>query len=363
MMAYWIMFALPFVGAMWPVDRSLLSRAILWAGLALFVLVIVGLRDKIGGDWVNYLEAYSRIKEEGLGPALGNRSVGYGMVNYGASAAGWDIYGVNLVCAGFFLAGLLRFSLYQPLPCLAWLIATPYLIVVVAMGYTAQSVAVGFTLLVYVSILERQRWTAIFAFIMAVLFHKSAVFTAFLFLGMLFLEKQSLLEIVRGLRQYLSKQPLLLISGFLILVLIGVQLAPGVYQTLGYYLFSDHWDSTGGTIRVLMNAVPAALFLMLGQRLVLKAGALRFWRFIAIVALACVPLLLINSTLADRLSIYLIPLQLFVFCRLPMLFGDSILRKGAILLIGVGYGIVQWVWLMYANHAYEWVPYQNILLL
>jgi hypothetical protein len=73
-------------------------------------------------------------------------------------------------------------------------------------------------------------------------------------------------------------------------------------------------------------------------------------------------LLLINSTLADRLSIYLIPIQIVLFSRMPMLFEDQILRRGTILLIGIGYGAVQWVWLTYANHAYEWVPYQNFLL-
>ena len=221
-MAYWIMFVLPFVGSLWPVNRSVLSKIFLWTGLTIFVFVVVGLRDKIGGDWVNYLEAYSRIQDEGLVPALSNRSVGYGIINFGASIVGLGIYGVNAVCAGLFLFGLLRFCLYQPLPCLAWLIATPYLILVVAMGYTAQSVAMGFTLLTYISILERRRWSALLTFIAAVVFHKSAVFTIILFGGIFALEKGSFAQIVRELGKSLLEKPIVLIAGLLFLSLFGI---------------------------------------------------------------------------------------------------------------------------------------------
>ena len=39
---------------------------------------------------------------------------------------------------------------------LAWLIATPYMIVVVGMGYTAQSVALGMVMVAYICLSERR---------------------------------------------------------------------------------------------------------------------------------------------------------------------------------------------------------------
>ena len=362
MMTYWVMIALPFVGSLWPVNRSTLSRVFLWAGLTVFTLAIVGLRDKVGGDWVNYLEAYLRISEEGLGPALRNRSIGYGFINWVSSVMGTGIYGVNVACAGLFLFGLLKFCLHQPLPCLAWLVATPYLIVVVAMGYTAQSVALGFVMLTYVSFLDRRYWLAFLTFIIAVLFHKSAMFTVVFFVGAFAFGKDHISRIKSTLKRNTLQKNWALLGGIIILILLGLQQGPGLYSTLGHYLFREQWHSAGGTIRVLMNAVPAVLFLFAGRQIVSDDRDYQFWRMVCIVALACIPLLFFNSTLADRLSIFLVPIQLFVFSRLPLLFDDRVLRKGTVLSIGVGYGAVQWVWLTYANHAYEWIPYQNILL-
>ena len=138
MTTYWVLFLLPFLGSLWPRNNSTFSKVLLWMGLVITTLILVGLREKVGGDWINYLEAYRRIEDEGLGPALRNRSIGYGLINWVTSLLGGGIYGVNLVCASVFLSGLLAFCLRQPLPCLAWLVATPYFIIVVAMGYTAE---------------------------------------------------------------------------------------------------------------------------------------------------------------------------------------------------------------------------------
>ena len=68
------------------------------------------------------------------------------------------------------------------------------------------------------------------------------------------------------------------------------------------------------------------------------------------------------STPVDRMSLYLIPLQLYVLSRLPFLFLDVVVRGSTIIAIVLLYGLVLWVWLNYADHAYYWVPYDNYLL-
>ncbi len=53
------------------------------------------------------------------------------------------------------------------------------------------------------------------------------------------------------------------------------------------------------------------------KKLGLKPGEQRLWLWMAVFALACVPLVIISSTAVDRVALYFIPLQLFLFTRLP----------------------------------------------
>jgi hypothetical protein len=362
MATYWVLFLLPFLGSLWPRNNSTFSKVLLWMGLVITTLILVGLREKVGGDWINYLEAYRRIEDEGLGPALRNRSIGYGLINWVSSLLGGGIYGVNLVCASVFLSGLLAFCLRQPLPCLAWLVATPYFIIVVAMGYTAQSAALGVSMLSFIFILERRYVVSIVFIAIGVMLHKSAIIGAVL-LAAMFFNKETLVQVKKKVLDRNPGSRYLILAGSMILFLIILAMqGPGMYQTLEYYVLRSHWESGGGVIRVLMNTFPAIVFLIVGRRLVESDHALRFWRLVCLIALLCVPLALTYSTLADRISLYLIPLQLLVWSRVPTLFKDPVLASGVTLFIGAGYGLVLWVWLTYASHAYEWIPYYNILL-
>jgi hypothetical protein len=67
-----------------------------------------------------------------------------------------------------------------------------------------------------------------------------------------------------------------------------------------------------------------------------------------------------SSTAIDRISLYLIPIQMLVFSRLPTAFpGHREGTKNQLMLVLIAYcAIVQFVWLNYATHSYLWVPYQ-----
>jgi hypothetical protein len=84
------------------------------------------------------------------------------------------------------------------------------------------------------------------------------------------------------------------------------------------------------------------------------------WRnfsYAAFVALAFL-MLTASSTAVDRVSLFLIPLQLFMLARLPAAVsrgGQDRLVKVAV----IGYAaIIQFVWLNYATHAVYWLPYK-----
>jgi len=63
----------------------------------------------------------------------------------------------------------------------------------------------------------------------------------------------------------------------------------------------------------------------------------------------------------DRLALYLTPLQVVVFSRLPFLARKELHPDVMVVLILFGYGAVLFVWLNFASHAQYWLPYRNIL--
>jgi hypothetical protein len=121
------------------------------------------------------------------------------------------------------------------------------------------------------------------------------------------------------------------------------------------------YQSSGAGIRVVMTVLPALLFLLYRNRFPAEKEQKRFWTFAAVSALILVPLLYWSpsSTAVDRVALYLIPLQLFVWARVPIVFANSIVGKKALIGLIIAYsGVVLMVWLLFAVNAVAWLPYK-----
>jgi hypothetical protein len=105
-----------------------------------------------------------------------------------------------------------------------------------------------------------------------------------------------------------------------------------------------------------MNLVPAAGFFFFQRRLGFRTLERRIWFFHSVAAFALLALLLFtpSSTAVDRLALYIMPLQIAVLSRFPMIFGP---RLGTFVVILYSLAI-EFVWLNFATHARYWVPYQ-----
>jgi hypothetical protein len=274
---------------------------------------------------------------------LGSSDPAFALLTWLTPAEGGD-YLVNLVCGIIFTVGLLSFCHAQPNPWLALTVAVPYLITIVAMGYTRQGVAIGLSMLGLVA-LNQQKTLRFFLWIcLASAFHKSAVILI----------------------------PLAFFSGggtvwsaLLGVALIG-PLAFGLFvQDSVERLFSGYIDfaaeSAGTSIRVVMNALPAAAFLACRNRFVMNQAQLGFWTWMScgamlfLAALVFIP----KSTALDRLALYWIPIQIVVWSRLPqaLSFGprSETLIRSAVVIYSL---LVLLVWMMYANTAFAWLPYR-----
>lgn len=308
---------------------------------ALLIALAIGLRFKVGADWETYKFLFSFADYANMTRVLSIADPGYQLLNWAVQRVGAEIWVVNLVCGAIFSVGLYRFARSQPDPWLTLTVAIPYLVVVVAMGYTRQAVAIGI-LMAGLAALKRGASILRFAAYVAVaaLFHKTVVVV--LPLVIFAAQRSRMLNIVAG------------IAGSILLY--DVFLSSSVEGFVRNYIGTEY-SSQGAAIRVVMNLVPAIVLLMFRRRLELGPVELKTWTYFSLAAIAMPLALLIlpSSTVVDRLSLYLIPLQLAVLPRLAYLFNSR--NLGRFLVIAYS-ALVMFVWLNFAVHAQYWVPYQ-----
>ena len=328
-------------------ERERRHGSILWFASGLFLALLIGLRRKVGGDWHAYERIFDHLRNVEFGSALLAADPAYSVLNIFAADLGLGVWAVNLVCAAIFTVGLLRFCRDQPNPMLALLVAIPYLVIVVAMGYTRQSAALGLVMLALSYQTRSDVVRVALCLALATTFHKSAIIVV------------PLMALATSRRRILTILLLVITAGITYWLFIASSLDRLVTNYVG-----ARYSSSGAGIRIAMNLVPAALFLLFRNRFSPDRQERRLWAIFSIASFVALLMLYEtpSSTAVDRLSLYLIPLQIVVLSRLPVAFvgrgaPDFALKAGVI-----AYSLaVQFVWLNYAENAPAWVPYHNYL--
>ena len=348
MFPYWILFAYFAVGAALDQARRTPGqqppRAYLLVGMVL-TAVLIGSRLEVGGDWRSYQFMFAFVRYMSLERAIEYGDPGYQALNWLVQQWDGEIWWVNTMSAAIFAWGLMRLCQNQPKPSLAVLVAVPYLIIVVAMGYTRQSIAIGI-LMAGLASLGRGGSVIRFAFYVAVAatFHRTAVLVLplVIFAG----DRNRFLNVLAGAAAFL--------------LFFDLFLSDSTDQFVKAYIES-RYASQGAWIRVTLNLVPAVLLLTKPGRFGFTPQEERVWRYIAISA--CVmPVILAttpSSTAVDRMALYLMPLQIVVLSRAYLLFAKP--RFGVATIIAYSF-MVQLVWLNFASHAKLWVPYKSFII-
>ena len=349
--------------------------------IALVYSVLIGFRYEVGGDWNAYLEMLNMAGNYGFWDYLNLNDKGYMLLNWMAYHYGGGIYLVNFICALLFMYGLVRFVKLEPNPLLALLVAVPYLVVVVAMGYTRQSVAIGFVFLALSFYYERRLFWVVLSLTLATFFHKTAIVA---FLPLLLLPK----DIV-------STKNKLLIAGWTA-ILFYFLVVPSFNRMLYVYVgkiepFMDGSDllveqpiqspgkkfvessdniaesskplveSSGGLIRILINIIPAIIFLAFRNRFSVNREIAIIMTLASVFSIILLPVVFKFSTIADRIGLYLTSIQLFVFNRIVDISENNLFRR--VLLVGIVlyYLSMLTVWLSFGKHANAWIPYKFAL--
>jgi hypothetical protein len=219
-------------------------------------------------------------------------------------------------------------------------VAVPYLVIVVAMGYTRQAVAIAF-IMAGIASYFRNGSVLLFAVyaLAAATFHKTAVVAL------------PLIAVANERGRIVN----LLVAGALTYLTYQLFLSSTVSRLVTNYI-DARYAAEGAGVRIAMNLVPAVLFLIRSRRLGFPERERRVWRNLALVACALLPMLLLlpSSAAVDRLALYIVPLQLAVLSRPRIVMVSE--RLGTVVIICYA-AAVQFTWLTYAHHARYWVPY------
>ena len=342
MLIYWALFAFFAIGAVADVSRPPDMRRARpgWLVGGAFILAMIGLRYEVGADWETYQFMFSYTGYVTFWRAVSVGDPSYQALNWIVRHLGGEVVWVNLVCAALFTWGLFRLARVQPYPWLAILVAVPYMVIVASM-YTRQAAALGI-LMAGLSSLARGGSLVRFVFyvVFAATFHRTAI--AVLPLVVLSRPEHRFINILGGLAAFYA--------------LFDVFLADSMEDFVSGYIES-RYSSQGAAIRVAMDVLAASVFLIRRKDFGFPDAEDRMWFYFSMASLAAVFFLVASpsSTAVDRLSLYLMPLQVVILSRVPFVFTSRHLGVGLVALYCFA---IQFVWLNFAKHAQFWLPYQ-----
>lgn len=312
-----------------------------------FVFLLIGFRYEVGGDWWNYLVNYDSFSELNFYDLNLLNEPLYGAINIVASIFDLGILFVNIVCALIFCYCIFKISLYVNVRdrFMVLLVLFPVLVVIVGMGYTRQSVSVSLAYLA-MEYLIRGRIKLFFLFsIISFGFHMSAV---------------AVFLIAASIRFNIY---LLLIFFMIFITYFGFSFDWAAIDAVNYYV-NNEIGSAGATFRLFVNLLPSLIYLatmnslqwpVLYKKYILNLSVATILMFAAI-------FLVPSTTIIDRFSFYLMPVQYVVFSRIPVLSGKIIDKKLSISMILIFYVLLLFGIIFISNNFDGWLPYDNYII-
>ena len=349
MSIYWTIFILPILFGISKIKVDNNIKNLLFFIFGLILVVIIGFRHEIGGDWARYISIY----EFHTGTELDFSNFKSG--DYAYELIVWfsnnylnGIYSTNFICSIFFVAGLFRFCRAMPMPWVALFVSIPFLVIIVSMGYTRQGTAVGVILWGLVDLMKGNTGRYYMYIVIAVLFHKTALIM--LPIGVLY--------------KIDSKSILIFIAIFVFFVIFVYGIFKESFEHMFYfYVTIEYKHSQGAILRTFMTFLSSMIFLIFGRKYREKFDDYKLWFIFSIIGLAKFPAAYFYSMVADRFAVYFLGIQLVALSRVPVLIESIYNRTIFVIGAAVIYAASLFVWLIFGKHASFWLPYQNILFL
>lgn len=345
---YFIWFVMSFLAFPFSLGKY---KKILIHTLYFLLLIFVGLRFEVGGDWKSYINKYIEYGYiQNFNDFIALSEPAYGVLNILSSKLDiQDTILVNFICALIFLICFYKFSkrignYFFPL-----FVCFTYTIIVVTTGYTRQSVAIGFSLLAFISMMDKKTLSFILYIFIGALFHKSIlVFSILLpFSSKLFLSTKNYIVVSYGFFSLF----------FMTVILYYASLS----EQNAYVDFDSEMTSGGVYMRLLMHVVPVFYYLYYRSTFKKEIQNYKLLDFLVLVIIYTFFLASILSTLADRLNLFLVFFDLFV---LTFIFNKVSIKSKILMwsLVFFSNTVVLTLWLSWGKWTQIfWIPYKNYI--
>ena len=304
MFPYWAMFLIPsfFLFINFNIPNKI--KLFFWYIYLFLLIIFVGLRHEVGGDWFQYIEVYKESLNNFNFVNLSLRSdYLYGMLNYLFGLYFVTIHPLNLFFSMLFILSLNYFLDKEDDYLLALVGSIPFFIYIVSMGFTRQAISISFMLIILKILPANKYFFSLFLSILAIGFHKSflvfnVVFIAFAKKNIFFL--------------------------FIIFIFtISIFIAGYSHFIRLYYYYSGegiHFISYGAFYRVFINLIFATIFLIFSKQLSNNNNERFLYIIISMLIFFSLIFVPNYSSLIDRINFYFIPIQLIVLMRINRLF-------------------------------------------
>jgi len=346
MLPYWILFGTFAAGALTARVYQRQERALMLLFAAFMMLLMIGLRFRVGVDWSNYVVIWEQAQRLSLGRFLGthNDDPAFYILTWTLRWLGLPFWILNLLCAAVFTYGLLRFARLQPNPWLAIAVAVPYLVIVIAMSGIRQATAIGFVFLALVEFIERRPARFLAWLALGAAFHASAIVVLGI-VGLSFAKNR----FQAGL--------LLMMAVVIAYFALGTTFA----EYSNEYLRRATVQSSGTFFRLAMAVVAAILYFIFRRRFAFTPDEHTLWRNFSLFALAAIPLVYVvpSTTAVDRILLYSYPLQITVLSHVPYAISrDQLQRMISMLPILAYLAAIMIVFFSYGVNRHPYVPYR-----
>ena len=347
MWPYWIVFIFPSIVTIFENRISARNKIIIWYIFLFFLIIFIGLRYEVGGDWDQYNVVYKEIIGEGFN--IFNLDIKndyfYTLVTHLSSLIIEDNIFVNFILSIIFIISLNYFIEKNSDYFLVLTGAIPIHITVVGMGFVRQAIAISFFLIAIKYLTINKNIKSFISIIIGIGFHK----TLFPMLTILL---------------FIKKTKFLLLFIIIFFTFISY-LFFNSYLRLIYYYSGEGLDliSYGALYRITISILFSVFLIVFSNILIENSIEKKIYFYLSFLCILSFLFVFNYSTLVDRFCFYFIPIQLFVLMRLKKLFKSQFNYFVVKLCIIIFYASVYFVWLNFSYYKFNWLPYKNIFFL
>lgn len=314
----------------------------------IYLLLFLGFRFEVGGDWFTYFRYLDSARDLTLFSAIQRAEPLYWAINWFANYFDFGIYFVNLVCAFIFLSGI--FVLCRDLPN-RWLglaVASTYSINIIGIAYTRQSVALGLICLSAVAFFQNKLLKFIFLIVLSSMFHVSAII--FILPG-IFLIQDSYKRAIFALLIAISSAVVFFIYSETVNMLIWTYL-------------DNNYESSGIYLRLIICLFAIFIFFSNYFNIYFNKNFILYWSCNIYIVIGLMLLLAIfpSAAFIDRLLVYLLPFQITMFSICPYM-SKRIQNTQLYTMIIILFLFLQlFTWLNFSKNSASWIPYKSYLI-